>query len=104
MHMGTILSHICIAPLNKNGKIQFANTKPLGRIQQNLVLSLVLQTWYNYMHKNIGRIKIIYFVYVKSSSQCIRTVRLSWHKFITHVITKYQYPISNALGNELISP
>lgn len=56
------------------------------------------------MHKNIGRIKIIYFVYVKSSAQCIRTVRLSWHKFITHVITKYQYPISNALGNELISP
>lgn len=55
------------------------------------------------MHKNIGRIKIIYFVYVKSSAQCIRTVRLSWHKFITHVITKYQYPISNALGNELIS-
>lgn len=51
------------------------------------------------MHKNIGRIKIIYFVYVKSSAQCIRTVRLSWHKFITHVITKYQYPIMHLVMN-----
>lgn len=62
------------------------------------------------MHKYVyeiifaAQLKITDIVHVYSSAQCIHTARLSWHKFITQVTTKYQYPISNALGNELISP